>query len=67
MSDLRDSGSIEQDADVIMLLSREEIEPERKDTTELINVNIAKQRNGPVGVIKLAFEKNYSRFRDYHV
>jgi replicative DNA helicase len=65
MSDLRDSGSIEQDADVIMLLSREDIEPVRQDTTELINVNIAKHRNGPVGVIKLAFEKNYSRFRDY--
>jgi replicative DNA helicase len=67
MSDLRDSGSIEQDADVIMLLSREEIEPVRPDATELINVNIAKHRNGPVGVIKLTFEKNYSRYRDYPV
>ena len=67
MSDLRDSGSIEQDADVIMLLSREEIEPVRSDKIELINLNIAKHRNGPVGVIKLAFEKNYSRFRDYQV
>jgi replicative DNA helicase len=65
MSDLRDSGSIEQDADVIMLLSREEIEAVRTDTTELINLNIAKHRNGPVGVIKLAFEKNYSRYRDF--
>lgn len=67
MSDLRDSGSIEQDADVIMLLSREEIEQVSSNTTELINVNIAKHRNGPVGVIKLAFEKNYSRYRDYPV
>ncbi|MFP7296293.1 replicative DNA helicase [Neobacillus niacini] len=67
MSDLRDSGSIEQDADVIMLLSREDDEPVKSDTAELINLNIAKHRNGPVGVIKLAFEKNYSRYRDYPV
>jgi replicative DNA helicase len=46
-SDLRDSGSIEQDADVIMLLSREDVEPVRSDTAELINLNIAKHRNGP--------------------
>ncbi len=65
MSDLRDSGSIEQDADVILLLSREDGEPVRSDKAELINLNIAKHRNGPVGVVKLAFEKNYSRYRDY--
>jgi replicative DNA helicase len=66
MSDLRDSGSIEQDADVIMLLSREDVESIRSsDAAEIINLNIAKHRNGPVGVIKLAFEKNYSRYRDY--
>ncbi|WP_342433993.1 replicative DNA helicase [Neobacillus sp. FSL H8-0543] len=64
MSDLRDSGSIEQDADVIMLLSRGEWEQERPDKSEQINLNIAKHRNGPVGVIKLAFEKNFSRFRN---
>ncbi|NWQ40435.1 replicative DNA helicase [Bacillus sp. EB106-08-02-XG196] len=67
MSDLRDSGSIEQDADVIILLSRDDHEPVSPNQNELINVNIAKHRNGPVGVIKLAFEKNYSRFRDYQV
>jgi replicative DNA helicase len=67
MSDLRDSGSIEQDADVIMLLSREELDQVSSDNCELINVNIAKHRNGPVGVVKLAFEKNYSRYRDYQV
>jgi replicative DNA helicase len=65
MSDLRDSDSIEQDADVIMLFSQEEIEPVKPVATELINVNIAKHLNGPVGVIKLAFEKKYSRYRDY--
>lgn len=67
MSDIRDSGSIEQDADVILLLSREDGEPVRSEKAELINLNIAKHRNGPVGVIKLAFEKNYSRYRDYIV
>ncbi|WP_330217794.1 DnaB-like helicase C-terminal domain-containing protein [Neobacillus vireti] len=67
MSDLRDSGSIEQDADVIMLISRDEFDQVSPDKCELINLNIAKHRNGPVGVIKLAFEKNYSRFRDYLV
>ncbi|MCM3690450.1 DnaB-like helicase C-terminal domain-containing protein [Neobacillus niacini] len=65
MSDLRDSGRIEQDADVIMLLSRDDYEPVSPNECELINVNIAKDRNGPVSVIKLAFEKNYSRYRDY--
>ncbi|NRD79117.1 replicative DNA helicase [Bacillus sp. BRMEA1] len=65
MSDLRDSGSIEQDADVIMLLSRDEFEQVPQDKSELIHVNIAKHRNGPVGVVKLLFEKNYSRFRDF--
>jgi replicative DNA helicase len=64
MSDLRDSGSIEQDADVILLLSRDDQEPMSPNKSELINVNIAKHRNGPVGVVKLTFEKNYSRFRD---
>ncbi len=61
MSDLRESGSIEQDADVIILLHREDYyDPDKKDgTAELI---IAKQRNGPVGVVKLAFRSNFMRF-----
>jgi len=61
MSDLRESGSIEQDADVIILLHREDYyDPDKKDgTAELI---IAKQRNGPVGVVKLAFLSNFMRF-----
>ncbi|MDE1888651.1 MAG: replicative DNA helicase [Planctomycetota bacterium] len=61
MSDLRESGSIEQDADVIILLHREDYyDPDKKDgTAELI---IAKQRNGPVGVVKLTFRSNIMRF-----
>lgn len=61
MSDLRESGSIEQDADVVVLLHREDYyDPEKKDgTAELI---IAKQRNGPVGVVKLTFLSSFMRF-----
>ncbi|SFA86703.1 MULTISPECIES: replicative DNA helicase [unclassified Bacillus (in: firmicutes)] len=64
MSDLRDSGSIEQDADVILLLSREENEMKSNYKSEVIIVDIAKQRNGPTGMVKLVFDKRYSRFRD---
>jgi len=67
MSDLRESGSIEQDADVIMLLHREdyyhrgEEEYEPDNTAEVI---IAKQRNGPTGIVKLAFREKYTRFEN---
>jgi len=62
LSDLRESGAIEQDADVVGLLLREEYynpTEENKGVAELI---IAKQRNGPVGPIKLAFLKDYAKF-----
>lgn len=63
MSDLRESGSIEQDADVIILLHREDYyDPDKKDgTAELI---IAKQRNGPIGVVKLTFLSHFMRFEN---
>jgi len=63
LSDLRESGSIEQDADLVMFLFRPEIyegeQSENAGTAELI---IGKQRNGPTGTIKLAFLKEYTRF-----
>jgi replicative DNA helicase len=65
MSDLRESGSIEQDADVVMLLHREdyyrrgEEDWEDKNTAEII---VAKQRNGPTGSVKLYFESEFTRF-----
>lgn len=62
LSDLRESGAIEQDADVVMLLLREEYynpTEENKGVAELI---IAKQRHGPVGNVKLAFLPEYTRF-----
>ena len=65
MSDLRESGSIEQDADVVMLLHCEDYyhtgEPDYMNTnvTEII---VAKQRNGPTGDVHLTFLKPYTRF-----
>ena len=60
LSDLRESGSIEQDADVVMFLHRENKEGGNENDTELM---IAKQRNGPTGSISLYFEKQFTKFR----
>jgi len=68
LSDLRESGTIEQDADVVALLVREEYyadtEEERESTEGKADLIIAKQRNGPVGDIKLTFLKQFTRFED---
>lgn len=65
LSDLRESGALEQDADVVMLLLREEYyNPENEEAKGKAVLNIAKQRNGPTGDINLAFLKEYTRFED---
>ena len=63
LSDLRESGALEQDADVVMLLFRPDQYPDVKPEDENIaEINIAKQRNGPTGLIRLAFMKSETRF-----
>jgi len=64
LSDLRESGAIEQDADVVVLLLREEYYNPSPDNQGIAEVIIAKQRNGPVGSMKLAFIKEYTRFEN---
>ncbi|MEA3328829.1 MAG: replicative DNA helicase [Candidatus Omnitrophota bacterium] len=67
LSDLRESGSIEQDADLVLLLLREEYYQATEENKGLSEVIIAKQRNGPVGSLKLAFIKEYTRFENLAV
>ena len=66
LSDLRDSGSIEQDADLVCFLYREEYyKPDREAAKGAAELIVAKQRNGPTGKIKLRFHKESTRFFDY--
>jgi|YelNatPaOPRAMG01_1025707.scaffolds.fasta_scaffold11865_3 replicative DNA helicase len=62
LSDLRESGAIEQDADLVILLLREEYYNPTEENEGIAEAIIAKQRNGPVGSVKLAFIKEYMRF-----
>ncbi|EZH66149.1 DNA helicase [Bacillaceae bacterium JMAK1] len=62
MSDLRESGSIEQDADIVSFLFREDYYDHDAENQNMIEIIIAKQRNGPVGSVELAFIKEYNKF-----
>lgn len=64
MSDLRASGAVEQDADVIAFLYRDDYYNENSESQNIIEIDIAKQRNGPVGKIELYYFKETNRFRD---
>jgi replicative DNA helicase len=64
LSDLRESGAIEQDADIVMFIYREEEHKPTDENRGIAEVIIGKQRNGPTGSIKLAFLKEYTRFEN---
>jgi len=64
LSDLRESGSIEQDADVVAFIYRDEIYNQDSPDSGVAEILIRKQRNGPVGDIRLAFIGEYTRFEN---
>jgi replicative DNA helicase len=64
LSDLRESGSIEQDADLVAFIFREEVYKQTEENTGIAEIIIGKQRNGPIGIVKVAFIKQFTRFAD---
>jgi replicative DNA helicase len=65
MSDLRESGAIEQDADIIMMIYREEVYDPNTPRKGIADIIIAKQRNGPIGDVPLTFLGKYTKFENY--
>lgn len=64
LSDLRESGGIEQEADVVMFIYREDMYVEETDRQNIADIIVAKHRNGPVGTVSLFFRKELTQFRD---
>ena len=65
LSDLRESGALEQDADVVLLIFREDVYNKETENENVAEIIIAKQRNGPIDTVKLAFIKERTKFENY--
>jgi replicative DNA helicase len=66
LSDLRESGSIEQDADLIVFLYRDEVYDPNTDQKNIAEIRVEKHRNGQTGFVKLTWVPHCTRFEDYH-
>ncbi len=64
LADLRESGSLEQDADIVMLLYRDEYYSPTTDAAGTAELNVSKHRTGGTGVVKLSFQASYAAFED---